>query len=162
MKLSWLIQRLNAPTSWINPLAFGGGLKNGGFSDEVMVVFNSIFSFDYMGSAEFEFGDVPKAFKKMYVERNEYTSFIIERVAGKEKSVYVICNKEDKEEVTERICNFALNTINRTKEMVGLKEAVEGLDFYSRLRGWVEINNGYMFFIDKDMFEKMKSLILEG
>ncbi len=49
MSRSRLIQRLNKPTGFTNPFAFGAGHPTGGLSDEAMKLLNSIFSFDYMG-----------------------------------------------------------------------------------------------------------------
>jgi hypothetical protein len=63
---SYLIQRLEEPWGGMaqfkdNPFSFGGGLRNGGLSQEAMDLIRGIWSFDYMGSAEFEFGAVPEA-----------------------------------------------------------------------------------------------------
>lgn len=58
LKQTYLVQRLNRPTNgYDNPFSFGGGLKNGGLSEDAMKLLRPIFSFDYMGSAEFEFGE---------------------------------------------------------------------------------------------------------
>lgn len=63
-----LIQRLNPPQeagpgglTASEVFSFGGGLKNGGLGDEAMALLKPHFSFDYMGAAEFEFGDLPKS-----------------------------------------------------------------------------------------------------
>ena len=71
MKRSYLIQRLNKPikiegngllaTLQKNPISFGGGLRNGGFPQKAMDILRKVFEFDYMGSAEFEYGAVPEA-----------------------------------------------------------------------------------------------------
>jgi hypothetical protein len=49
-----------------------------------------------------------------------------------------------------------------TKEYVGLdsyfeKKAANKLRGYESV-GWLEIDNGYMFFVDADMFKKTKKL----
>ena len=67
MERSWLVQRLGKPYKRgllggkDNPFSFGGGFKNGGLSDEAMDLIRGIWSFDYMGAAEYEFGAVPAA-----------------------------------------------------------------------------------------------------
>lgn len=69
---TWLVQRLVKPFPkqhtdtplgrLANAFSFGGGMVNGGMSKEAMAAISEIFRFDYMGAAEYEFGDVPKAF----------------------------------------------------------------------------------------------------
>ena len=56
----YLIQRLEKSKNYVNPFSFGGGLVNGGLSKDAMSLLKPIFSFDYMGSAEFDFGVLPK------------------------------------------------------------------------------------------------------
>lgn len=71
MKSTYLVQRLVKPlkeesmlTALGNAFAFGGGYKNGGLSDEAFNMIKRIFRFAYMGYAEYEFGEVPKALEK--------------------------------------------------------------------------------------------------
>ena len=69
MKRTYLIQRLEKPRTLKiagvelkdNPFSFGGGLRNGGLSKDATDLLRPLFSFDYMGAAEFEFGAVPEA-----------------------------------------------------------------------------------------------------
>jgi hypothetical protein len=68
MKRTWLVQRLQKPAPMSikgkdisNLFSFGGGFRNGGLTDEAMALLKNVFSFDYMGSAEFEWGAVPQA-----------------------------------------------------------------------------------------------------
>ena len=75
MNKTWLIQRLLKPTGVENPFSFGGGQIRGGFSKEIYPKLMKVFDFDYMGSAEFEYGDVPKAFGRMFEAREEFVNF---------------------------------------------------------------------------------------
>ena len=62
---TWLIQRLKSP---VGDSAFGLGgtfIKNGGFTEEAHELVRKVCHFDYMGSAEFEFGAVSQAFQRM-------------------------------------------------------------------------------------------------
>ena len=63
LRSTYLVQRLKKPYKGNadNPFNFGGGLLRGGMNEEAYRALNQIFTFDYMGSAEFEFGAVPKA-----------------------------------------------------------------------------------------------------
>ena len=179
MQNSYLIQRLKTPfeseglaKGLVNAFAFGGGLVNGGLSKEAMELLGDIFRFDYMGSAEFEWGAVPKALSKIADSIESYIAFgedvkykyrqyyygrkkDPEDLSGKAK-VYIICLKDDKEEVVDRIKKFAVNHKDCfTKERVCLDEVLSGSSEYNKdLGGWLELDNGYFFFTDKEMYAK--------
>lgn len=162
MKRSYLIQRLLNPSKFSfgkvevkdNPFAFGGGLKNGGLSEDAMNLVRDVFSFDYMGSAEFEFGAVPEALKKM-VDTPLVTSLVHTGIGS--GVVHFICKQDCADEVRSRICEWAAGEPRNTKESVGLNRALKG-EKYSRAVGWLELDNGFMFFIDQGMFEKVCEL----
>jgi hypothetical protein len=86
----WLIQRLQKPwkiaedanplfkamvAGAAGPFSFGGGYVNGGLSKEANKILGEIFQFDYMGSAEFEFGEVPKALGRIAKDVKDFTAF---------------------------------------------------------------------------------------
>ena len=183
---SWLVQRLMRPTGGIklpdgkvvdNPFSFGGGYKNGGLSDRAMEIIRSIWEFDYMGSAEFEFGAVPKALqqiaktaeaKKLVVVRLEVATKNDPRPCGRdalpgviEGVVYGLCHEDHVGEVTKRIKAWAHDEFaggRSTKETVGLERALREPDSPYRARGWLELDNGFLFFLDEEMFKKAAGL----
>ena len=183
MKRSYLIQRLKKPYKLEgdglfaklgqNPFAFRGGMKNGGLSKEAMNIFNEIFRFDYMGAAEYEWGEVPKAFQMIVEQIKDLVPFQIEVKAkvrnGKtgKGTVYVLCNKEYKDEVTRRIKYYAEKGKTAfgqyeadepvTRDNVLLAETLVGEE-WADCCGWLELSNGYMFFTDKEMFEMTRVL----
>ena len=77
--------------------------------------------------------------------------------------VYVICHKDWKEEVSNRIKAKALGDYGksknnfRTKECVLLNGSLAG-KHYRNTVGWLELDNGYFFFTDKEMFHKVCTL----
>lgn len=175
MRSSWLIQRLNKPRGHINPFSFGGGLRNGGLSDEAMDLLNGIFSFDYMGAAEFEFGAVPKTLREMAKNSKKYEAFTIQIPLNKvekdwrdkseseisgEAVIYVICNKNDIEEVASRIEGYAFHRYNSNlKETTRLATVLRPHgEFINDTQGWLELDNGYFFFINREMWEKVAEL----
>lgn len=158
---SYLIQRLCKPMNHeilAETFAFGGGLKNGGLSEDAMKLLRPIFSFDYMGSAEFEFGAIPETFRRIATHIKEYSTW---EININKKPVYVIGASKFKGNIDETINKVSKNKIH-LKEYAGLDHALD-LDKYSKNRecryiGWLELDNGFMFFIDKTTFEQTAEL----
>jgi hypothetical protein len=181
MNRTWLIQRLNKPyetennmTKLANAFSFGGGLVNGGLSKEAMTLLSPLFNFDYMGSAEFEFGSVPETLSKIVKNRKDYIDFSMPiKFKYKEwktketktgvHDVFIICDKKDKDEIVERISKFAKDDCyGDTKETVNLNSALANSEYRERLIGWLELDNGYMFFKDKKIGKKTADLLLRS
>jgi hypothetical protein len=197
MKRSYLIQRLQKPEYWErkdkegnvvkidNPYAFGGGLTNGGLSKEAMALLREIFSFDYMGSAEFEWGAVPAALRflveRAYVPRfksktllflaklfkiniweNKLVAGVVQNTKAPLKPVWFVCPKEYEKEVRERIYAFRKDEPGwsrtpgfGTREYCGLHDYfAKDDDYHKKNLGWLELDNGFAFFVDKEMFTK--------
>jgi len=181
MQRSYLIQRLHAPYNTTGPLAdlvnafsFGGGYVNGGLTKDAMALLKNICSFDYMGAAEFEYGAVPAAFNIMAgqagnnelvagrVKLKGYTQdydedrhAVATTKVEKEFSVFFLCHKDWVTEVGARIHAFATDKHERTKERVCLHQALcptYKWDTYHK--GWLELDNGFIFTIDPVMFRK--------
>lgn len=162
MKRTWLVQRLQKPCcisikgkDVSNVFSFGCGFRNGGLTDEAMALLKGVFSFDYMGSAEFEWGAVPQALSFLATQKLVCGTVDIDS----KSPVYYICPKPYEGEVKKRI--LVIDTWD-TKEYVGLHTYFERknsnkLKGYESV-GWLEIDNGYMFFVDADMYEKTKKL----
>ena len=180
MNRSWLIQRLNKPykvennmTKLANAFSFGGGLVNGGLSEEAMKLLSPLFTFDYMGSAEFEFGAVPETLSKIFENRSKYIDFSTpvkyryknwkeDKIKTGTVDVYVICAEKDKEEIIERLSNFAKGSNRETKERIRLNEALANAEYSEKLIGWLELDNGYMFFKDQETGKKTADLLLRS
>lgn len=177
MERSWLIQRLESPRRGgilgDNPFAFGGGLKNGGLSDDAMGLIRDLWSFDYMGAAEFEFGAVPEALDKIAKRVNVSWSFEIPLadvpadwrdksgdVPEGSATIYVISRLEDREEIERRIRGWATEQYNRDlKEMTRLSSTLRPHNEWDGdVVGWLELNNGFLFFTDKDMHDNAARL----
>ena len=164
MKRTYLIQRLQKPfpsdvntdrEKLVNPFAFGGGLKDGGLSDGAMKLIKSIWRFDYMGSAEFEWGAVPESLSNIfqYCKKKDVTTGIIHL----KKDIYYLCYKEVRQQVIDVIKDlYEKGDKYHLKEQCGLKQAIDA-DY--DCNGWLELDNDFMFFIDKEMFEKTEKLM---
>lgn len=174
LKRSWLVQRLNKPhgASGIfgkdNPFAFGGGLRNGGLSDDAMDLLRGIFSFDYMGAAEFEFGEVPKALQRI-AEQTDLSATAFEVPLSQvaegwsrtkvpaptgQATVYLLAPDEWSDEAELRIRLWAAEGYRaELKEATHLDTTLRPTeDYHGRTVGWLELNNGFMFFTDEQMW----------
>lgn len=151
MKKSYFIQRLKKPTKDILSL-FGTGLPR-----EVLDLLQDIFRFDYMGSSEFEFGLIPNGFR--LIEENQ-ENLISGSIAVLGKEVFYICQESHKEEVIKRIHTFAVEKPGNstTKEHVRLNRVLND-DKNCDVCGWLELDNGYFFFTDEEMFSQTKELL---
>lgn len=164
---SYLIQRLLAPFNkepegLLESLA-SYGLQCTGFDVQARDLLRKFCRFDYMGSAEFEFGAIPKTFGTLIENRDKLIAktypipyyFKDWNSPGWEgiKLVYIICKQEDEVEVVKRVVNFAVgNPAYRTKERVMLDESLANYEYAKDIVGWLELDNGYMFFKSRTMW----------
>jgi hypothetical protein len=209
-KEPYLIQRLTEScakeegllSQLAESLSFGGGRLRGGFSEEAWNVVRQIFSFDYMGSAEFEWGAVPQSFSNIARNRKEYISFskifkgskyqtyevpvgkkrrkIIDMPA-REVTIYVLCHSDIKEQIDSyleklrqgdygnsgvslkegtrfRACLFPEEEYSWVSRLKRKEDPKWCMSVYERIKGWVDIENNFMFFRDKEMYEATKAL----
>lgn len=169
MKSTYLVQRLSKGHGGAvdNPFSFGGGFQNGGFNKEFMDVIRPIFEFDYMGSAEFEFGAVPEAMQFIVNQAREKNLDAGIVLVGDNEPVYVICPVPYVDEACRRIKQMRKGEL-RLKESTMLDRYFEGGPWSKvkgkpdpsdqRICGWIEIDNGFMFFTDRNMWLQVCAL----
>lgn len=183
-----LVQRLSKPFSGFgplkdNPFSFGGGLRNGGLSEKGMAAVRDIFSFDYMGAAEFEWGIVPATLSALVENRKSLIAitttfpykdvalpynFPADKVPEGKATVYVLAYRDDLFEVGRRIRSWAKNESPTSVEWDGkmnLKEPTRlnsslllDEEYPSDVCGWLECDNGFFFFTDREMWERTAAL----
>lgn len=180
MRRTWLVQRLNQParsSSLLfgkdNPFSFGGGLRNGGLSTEAMTMLRDLFAFDYMGAAEFEFGAVPEALNGIAKDHKKLVSREITidlatlapdwRNKTKHEgtgTVWLIARKDQADEAEARIRGWAADGYrSELKETTRLSECLSpSREDFNRTDGWLELDNGFLFFTDRAMFEGTAAL----
>lgn len=155
MKNTTLVQRLNPSTGYVNPFSFGGG--SSGMSKEGEEFTKDLFSFEYMGNAYFEHGIINDTLKNLF--ESDLTTSIFEVEALNDKIVYVICPKNLKGEVIPRIIEIyhfeETEHGQHLKEKTFFKESIDKPIEYM-VRGWLELDNGFFWFTDRTMFEKVK------
>jgi hypothetical protein len=154
------IQRLSPPNGKLNPYSFGGGIYNGGLSDQVMENISQFASFEYMGAAEYEMDRLPNALSKMY-ENNSKDSLTIKKVKVLSHDIWILANKSLLTEV-----HSIVKKLGTTKKMERslkasslfpaiLKNRIQD----SSTQGWIDIENGYMFFISENMAQGFLKLL---
>jgi hypothetical protein len=173
LRSTYLVQRLTKPHKGNadNPFNFGGGFLRGGMNEEGYRAINQIFTFDYMGAAEFEFGAVPKAIDaiaKGFSEGNCVTGEIT--IYG--VPVYYITHKDAEKATIRRIEDLAKDpyiTKIRLKEWTNFGDAISArnrtivnkyrIKYAMDYIGWIELDNYFMFFVDKEAFKRFKMLV---
>lgn len=168
---SYLIQRIKKPyvgeakTPLQTLCKFG--LAATGISKELSEVLSKICIWDYMGSAEFEFGAIPKALRAMAdmelitkyqlikYKRRDYRNN--KDIAG-EVPVYIIAPKRDLQEVIDRIKTLAIGGL-RCKENSDFTESLSEQEYSKDIHGWLELDNGFMFFKDEVMYAHFCNLL---
>lgn len=176
LERSWLVQRLERPRRH-NPFSFGGGLRNGGLSDDAMKMLDGIFTFDYMGAAEFEWGKVPAALQHIAQKAAQgdidvqsidvpLTEVPLPWSTSKTKqdikeddvaTIYVVAPTTYFPEIVERIQDLASEKA-RLKEGTRLTSALHD-PTETEIAGWLEIDNGFFFTTDRTMFDKFTALM---
>lgn len=184
----WLIQRLNKPFGDDRDLAdkifaFGGGLRNGGLTKEAVDLLQEIFTFDYMGSAEYEYGSVRRALSSIVATIPELSTssfeidmgdVVVEKweqrhfkktKKGVKKIVYLLAKKSHHEPAEKYIRTLAGKEPARLKEQACFRNAIlepsdPKEDWRKQTQGWLDLDNCLFFFTDKDMFERTTALFL--
>jgi hypothetical protein len=136
---TWLIQR--------------GKFQNRDFKSGI----DSILSFDYMGSSEFEWGALPNSLKNIRKDLNEYTYL---DVPIKDKVITVFCNDSQKSDIKIYLSQLAENKMT-LKEFSAFDSYVNDDGYYKdKFDFWWDITNDLMFWKKNPEFElNFKNLI---
>lgn len=170
MQRSWLVQRLTAPypkdkdgKRQLNPFSFGGGFKNGGLSDEAMDIVSEVFSFDYMGAAEFEFGALPKCLDRILQAHEtlvcgSFKARYFYKGWGKEPSkegdarLYFLCQKGDEKEVRKRARHWATAGCYGEMKESPMMDSSLAKKISRGIKGWLDLENDFFVFSDETMW----------
>ena len=93
MSQFWLIQR-------------GNFIQRETIFESLLIGPDQIISLDYMGSSEFEFGAIPKAYRRIMHDFTEYDVFHTEIFTPEHDELMVFCNKDYGERITQGIRKF--------------------------------------------------------
>lgn len=180
-----LVQRLSPPREeYTGAWSFGCGHKHGGLNQEAWDIITKLCSFEYMGSAEFEFGALLEAFQSMVSNMGDLEAYLVYVVGNPEfpfsrkfsayeyeeleaiknscsieATVFVLAPKRIRPHVEETILAIALDE-QRLQDPANLNDTLfcdpewDERNEWAREKtcGWVELDNGFMFFSDEDMW----------
>lgn len=120
-------------------------------SNESRKLIKNFCEFDYMGSAEFEFGAIAKWFVEManIAFSNQLKRWKIHY--GREK-LYIIGPSDLTAEITEQVEMLILGQY-RLQEPSHIIEHLSGIPYY-RCNGWLSLENPYIFSTDEKLIDK--------
>lgn len=111
---------------------------------------DSILKFDYMGSAEFEWGALPKSLERI---RNENQNYTFLDIPIEDKVISVFCLNEQKAEIQTYLKSLVDKT-TRTKEFTGFDSYIKNDGYFAeRFDFWWDITNDLMFWKKNTSFE---------
>lgn len=134
-------------------------IQRGKFEDmEHKSGIDSILSFDYMGSSEFEWGALPKSLGNIRSELNEYTYL---DVPMQDKVITVFCKDSQKSDIKLYLTELAKNKM-RLKEFSAFDSYIKNDGYFKdRFDFWWDIENDLMFWKKNNEFEtKFKTIIV--
>lgn len=155
---------------------------------EAATLLHWFIAFDFMGAAEYEFGSVRDAIARLvrdsdqvvasqmvlsaneippnhrrdspvYTKRGKPAKKQPVRAPVVDRTVYMLCRQADADEVCERIRKLATRRI-RVKMGTLFDLALDPVEEWdSKTVGWLELDNGFFFFLDKDMWTAMTMML---
>jgi hypothetical protein len=121
-------------------------IQRGSFKDtkeEDIVGLDSLISYDYMGSSEFEFGALSASLKRMTATWAEYEWFPLDEIQDADGQVlYVLCRTSQKEDVIKAVKTYAQEEPHTLKERVGLHSYIVcQSEFDMRINFWWDVTS---------------------
>jgi hypothetical protein len=120
---------------------------------------DSKFSFDYMGSAEFEFGTLPANLKIM--RKTPAKNIIISSLTFQDKVAWFVGKQEDLNEAQNLFADQLASRNWSLKECTFIHDQYYNEQSYRKIDGWwgLKNNTGYAFFKEKNHAETWKNLV---
>ncbi len=144
MKIPYLIQR--------------GKARHNKFASEHDSL-NDFINFDYMGSAEFEFGALPKSFWEMV---DSIELIVRNKTKIKDNVIHYICLKADEEEFLKHFDKLIKGEY-RTKEYTDMEKLYKKGSFDQDTEFWWDIKNNWIASTNKrlilNFLSRLKNLI---
>jgi len=125
---------------------------------------DQLWSMDYMGSAEFEFGALPKSLKRVCRRLDEYQTYTLKEFKrpDTDEAVRVFCLPEQLDEITEGIRGLLESEYPklRMKEHARFYSNFHGTeDEYFRTEAWWEIESDFFFTVGKKHMKNIQKAL---
>jgi len=121
---------------------------------EDIVGIDSLLDCDYMGSAEFEWGALPKSLHRMVDILNQYEVFTIYDVKDLEgSSMKVFCQKNLFEQIKENALHLSINPYGY-KEYCDMNDYISGKKNMNNF--WWDISQDYFIFFGSNKAKKVE------
>ena len=127
-------------------------IQRGKFASTDKKGIDGLLSFDYMGSAEFEWGALPKSLDRVRASQKEYIKFDFINDDYPDKSITVLCKDKDRLEIITNLILLANNQI-RLKENCDLDSYLKNDKDYRTSDFWWDIENDFFFWRTNQEFE---------
>lgn len=122
---------------------------------------DSLLSFDYMGSSEFEFGALPSSLKRVRANLSNYIQFQYSFTKYPSKVVTVFCTKEQQEFIGDILEKLALSQI-RLKEFSAFDLYINDDGYYKdKFDFWWDIDQDWFFWKFNPEFESKFKISLD-
>lgn len=142
----WLVQR--------------GQLKD--IPNDQIEGFNSLIDYDYMGSAEFEFGALPKSLHRIIENWNDFDFVSIDSIHDKNNDIlYVYCKKAELNQVNDTI-NYLISDKCECKQPPQLKRYLYDDSYFNhpkRANFWWDVDNDYFIVFGEKYREQLQIAI---
>ncbi len=112
---------------------------------------DTLLGFDYMGSAEFEWGALPKALQRTRENEKEYVQFEFTFENFEDKPIMILCKESDKDELPKILDQLADREL-RLKGYCDLDAYLKGNKDYRTSDFWWDIENDYFFWRSNEEF----------
>lgn len=143
-------------------------IQRGTFRDialEDIVGLDSLISYDYMGSAEFEWGALPKSLNEICNQWEKYAIKSTPITDSKKETMWLICLPDQFDDIMKAVKYFSENQYSgqelRTKEFVGLYDYINPKKerSWNRADFWWDIDNNWMICFGQDHITKLVTAI---
>lgn len=119
-------------------------------------------SFDYMGSAEFEFGALPKSFRRIESAADKWICRVVEDIKEGETSLRVWSSFSDEEFEAYKVFLMQLRYPkdgNRLRTKEGVRFDHDYKSSYSKTNFWWDIDNDVMFGFNKNFMNRVGNYV---
>ena len=119
--------------------------------------FDAILRFDYMGSAEFEFGALSKSLHRMVADCEKYSMIQFDQVkTGNNMPMFIFANMDNIEAIKDAAIHLSQNKYGY-KERCDMPDYIkEGLSTLHRNNFWWDIENDYMICFGKEYSDRVE------